>query len=71
MWDLLIGVVIVGPLVVLLGREVVAEVVFTVWMRRSDRPAPRYWPVAEPVARSEVTGWSGAVVDGDVVEVER
>lgn len=66
MWDLLIGAVICAPPALLLGREAVAEAVFAAWMRRGDPPTSRALPVAHPVTRAEVAGWSGVVVDGEL-----
>lgn len=68
MWDLIVGAVILAPPTLLLGREVVAEAVHAAWMRRGDPVVERRrpLPVAEPLTRAAVTGWSGVVVDGEL-----
>ncbi len=69
----MLGWLVAGPPVVfavaVVLREVVAEVWFAVWMRRSDEPARRW---ATPLSSlSMLPPARGMVVDGELVETGR
>lgn len=69
MWDLIWGVLVIGPPTVAAGIVLAPDVAHALWMRSHDRPAVPYrpLPVATPQTRAQIEGWSGTVVDGELV----